>query len=342
MTLFKDMAGSALMTARNFMHDQSISSVAESGCLQQYGEVNQLGGVFVNGRPLPNHVRLRIVELAQLGIRPCDISRQLRVSHGCVSKILARYQETGSILPGAIGGSKPRVTTPKVTGYIKQLKQKDPGMFAWEIRDRLLHDGVCDKFNLPSVSSISRILRNKTTSSTISVMQPLPAAMVPPYSLKQEPHYAQHSAHSSAVYSPMHQYYSPSACSYTAATPAPTGTAAGPDAGAPADIAPLRANWPHHPHSVSDLLTPWGQPNGQGQLNGPTGGTMAPVTDPHSYNYFMYLQSCGAQSMVAAPVVSLGASMSGAAAIGASGINNTQTQLTASTAALPAGAHFKK
>ncbi|KAG0424954.1 hypothetical protein HPB47_027846 [Ixodes persulcatus] len=82
---------------------------------QQYGEVNQLGGVFVNGRPLPNGVRLRIVELAQLGVRPCDISRQLRVSHGCVSKILARFHETGSILPGAIGGSKPRVTTPKAS-----------------------------------------------------------------------------------------------------------------------------------------------------------------------------------------------------------------------------------
>ncbi|XP_070156154.1 paired box protein Pax-1 [Polyergus mexicanus] len=133
---------------------------------QQYGEVNQLGGVFVNGRPLPNTVRLRIVELAQLGIRPCDISRQLRVSHGCVSKILARYHETGSILPGAIGGSKPRVTTPKVVQYIKQLKLKDPGIFAWEIRDRLLSDGVCDKYNVPSVSSISRILRNKVGITT--------------------------------------------------------------------------------------------------------------------------------------------------------------------------------
>ncbi|XP_033110390.1 paired box protein Pax-1-like [Anneissia japonica] len=128
---------------------------------QTFGEVNQLGGVFVNGRPLPNAIRLRIVELAQLGIRPCDISRQLRVSHGCVSKILARYNETGSILPGAIGGSKPRVTTPKVVKNIREYKQKDPGIFAWEIRDKLLADGVCDKYNVPSVSSISRILRNK-------------------------------------------------------------------------------------------------------------------------------------------------------------------------------------
>ncbi|NXA72851.1 PAX1 protein, partial [Thryothorus ludovicianus] len=140
-----------------------------------YGEVNQLGGVFVNGRPLPNAVRLRIVELAQLGIRPCDISRQLRVSHGCVSKILARYHETGSILPGAIGGSKPRVTTPAVVKHIRDYKQGDPGIFAWEIRDRLLADGVCDKYNVPSVSSISRILRNKI--GPLAPAGPPPAAL---------------------------------------------------------------------------------------------------------------------------------------------------------------------
>ena len=68
--------------------------------------VNQLGGVFVNGRPLPEHVRRSIVELALAGIRPCEISRRLRVSHGCVSKILTKFYETGSIKPGSLANKK--------------------------------------------------------------------------------------------------------------------------------------------------------------------------------------------------------------------------------------------
>ncbi|XP_073671079.1 paired box protein Pax-2b isoform X5 [Paramisgurnus dabryanus] len=130
-----------------------------------HGGVNQLGGVFVNGRPLPDVVRQRIVELAHQGVRPCDISRQLRVSHGCVSKILGRcflrYYETGSIKPGVIGGSKPKVATPKVVDKIADYKRQNPTMFAWEIRDRLLAEGICDNDTVPSVSSINRIIRTK-------------------------------------------------------------------------------------------------------------------------------------------------------------------------------------
>lgn len=102
------------------------------------GRMNQLGGVFINGRPLPNHIRLKIVEMAAAGVRPCVISRQLRVSHGCVSKILNRYQETGSIRPGVIGGSKPRVATPDVERRIEEYKKANPAMFSWEIRDKLV------------------------------------------------------------------------------------------------------------------------------------------------------------------------------------------------------------
>uniref|UniRef100_F1LCU1 Paired box protein Pax-9 n=1 Tax=Ascaris suum TaxID=6253 RepID=F1LCU1_ASCSU len=141
------------------------SRQSENSC----GEMNQLGGVFVNGRPLPITLRMKIVELAHHGVRPCDISRQLRISHGCVSKILNRYTESGTIMPGAIGGSKPRVTTPKVVHHIRILKSRDPGMFAWEIRDRLIQDNICDKYNVPSVSSISRILRTRAPLATTMI-----------------------------------------------------------------------------------------------------------------------------------------------------------------------------
>ncbi len=82
-------------------HDWSLLYLGQAG-------VNQLGGVFVNGRPLPDHVRRQIVELALVGIRPCDISRKLLVSHGCVSKILTRFYETGSIRPGSMTGGNGR------------------------------------------------------------------------------------------------------------------------------------------------------------------------------------------------------------------------------------------
>ncbi|XP_017494695.1 PREDICTED: protein gooseberry-like, partial [Rhagoletis zephyria] len=144
----------------------SIRPIFTGYPFQGQGRVNQLGGVFINGRPLPNHIRYKIVEMAAAGIRPCIISRQLRVSHGCVSKILNRYQETGSIRPGVIGGSKPRVATPEVEKKIEEYKNGNPNIFSWEIRDRLIKEGICDKNSAPSVSSISRVLRTNPRGSS--------------------------------------------------------------------------------------------------------------------------------------------------------------------------------
>ncbi|ERL84459.1 hypothetical protein D910_01891 [Dendroctonus ponderosae] len=123
--------------------------------------MNQLGGVFINGRPLPNHVRLQIVELAASGVRPCVISRELRVSHGCVSKILNRYQETGSIRPGVIGGSKPKVASKEIENRIEEMIKAQPDIFSWQIREALLKEGVTDP---PSTAAINKIVRGGNKS----------------------------------------------------------------------------------------------------------------------------------------------------------------------------------
>lgn len=51
---------------------------------------------------------------------------------------LFTVQETGSIRPGVIGGSKPRVATPEVEARIEDLKRQNPGIFSWEIREKLI------------------------------------------------------------------------------------------------------------------------------------------------------------------------------------------------------------
>jgi len=69
-------------------------SFLDLGSIPGQGRINQLGGVFINGRPLPNHIRLRIVEMAASGVRPCIISRYDIVIVIYVERIKIRVLET--------------------------------------------------------------------------------------------------------------------------------------------------------------------------------------------------------------------------------------------------------
>lgn len=52
-----------------------------------------------------------------------------------------------------------QVATPTIVKKILRMKQEQPTMFAWEIREQLARQGACDSQSLPSVSSVNRILR---------------------------------------------------------------------------------------------------------------------------------------------------------------------------------------
>lgn len=90
-----------------------------------------------------------------------NFRKKKKLSRNLTSTFSLLFQETGSIRPGVIGGSKPRVATPEVESRIEQYKRENPSMFSWEIRDRLVKEGICDRSTAPSVSAISRLLRGK-------------------------------------------------------------------------------------------------------------------------------------------------------------------------------------
>lgn len=75
---------------------------------------------------------------------------------------MARYAETGSIKPGSIGGSKPRLVNTDIEQKIDEYKNSYPpgSMFVWEIRERLVRDGVCKPTSLPSLTTLTRMLRD--------------------------------------------------------------------------------------------------------------------------------------------------------------------------------------
>ena len=106
--------------------------------------------------------------MAELGIRPCDISRQLKVSHGCISKLLSKYNDTGSFEPGRAKRKTSRDVSSEVKNKIEDYRCTAPGIFSWEVKEKLVADGLCTKETLPPVTVISRLLRRaRSTGSDI-------------------------------------------------------------------------------------------------------------------------------------------------------------------------------
>ncbi|XP_001942532.2 uncharacterized protein LOC100165522 [Acyrthosiphon pisum] len=98
----------------------------------------------------------RLLELSNRYRGYPEIAHHVFNQQGAVTKLLGTLRP-----PGLIGGSKPKVATPAVVSKIEFYKRENPTIFAWEIREKLISEGVCTNGTAPSVSSINRILRNR-------------------------------------------------------------------------------------------------------------------------------------------------------------------------------------
>ena len=74
-----------------------------------------------------------------------------------VTKVLSSMP-SGSRVPGMIRGSKPKVATPEVVAKIEGYKKDNPTIFTWEIRKKLILEGVCNNNTVPSMSKIKILL----------------------------------------------------------------------------------------------------------------------------------------------------------------------------------------
>ena len=152
--------------------------------------MNQLGGKFVNGKPLSREKKQRVIELAHLGFRASDISRQLKVTHGCISKLLAKYRTTGSIDTPRTHEERQRLITPESEQTIKQCTREQPEIFSLEMRHRMLPENTCSSdTTVSSVESpLQRTLPFVAERNTDPTEDGIPSVHGPQFHSRQENH----------------------------------------------------------------------------------------------------------------------------------------------------------
>ncbi|XP_076310534.1 paired box protein Pax-6-like isoform X4 [Tachypleus tridentatus] len=137
-----------------------MSSPLLTGSLNAMYLNSRLGGTQASPRVLPS-------ELSSHGLRPYDFARHFFASQTTVTKILERCDETGTLRPGIIGGSKPKVATPAVVAKIEQYKRENSTIFAWEIRERLISESSINKDSdegpNSNITGKPKFRRNRTT-----------------------------------------------------------------------------------------------------------------------------------------------------------------------------------
>ena len=122
---------------------------------------NSYGRFFEPGQETDKTVKMKVIDLYQQNKQSCrEISRICGINHKTVSKIIAKFDSEGSISPSKHKPGPARLkSTDEIISAIRYYKHRKPSIYLDEIRTSLLSDGIVTDDTVPSLPTISNILR---------------------------------------------------------------------------------------------------------------------------------------------------------------------------------------
>lgn len=119
------------------------------------------GRVYEPGKPLSFAFRSEIIDMFNNGHSMRAIARSLKVTRKAIRKVIHHFQAYGTVIPFSSGGSEPYIMTDAVLQCVEIWKLQKPSIYASEIQDKLLREGICLRNNLPTISAINKSITRK-------------------------------------------------------------------------------------------------------------------------------------------------------------------------------------
>lgn len=123
--------------------------------------INQSGGLYDNGRNLPQFIRERVLDLHHAGFSQRGIAQELSTSRHFVQNVIRDYDAFNSSCQPVKGHKGHSVLTPDAIECIENEKLIKPSIYCTELQNRLVLDGVVHPADLPHISTISYLLRKE-------------------------------------------------------------------------------------------------------------------------------------------------------------------------------------
>ena len=128
---------------------------------QPRARVNQLQGIYDHGRSLPSYLREIVLDLNHEGVSQREIARQLRTSRHFVQNVLQDYNIANSFVQPLRKDRQRTVLSPEIMDCLEVEKLMKPSIYAAELQNRLVLDGIVHPVDLPHATTITKFFRNE-------------------------------------------------------------------------------------------------------------------------------------------------------------------------------------